>query len=154
MPIFEPALITYIIFALIILLGVSFIFIAHLYDRLKKITAGSQGSFEEIITEVQGKLTDYETFKKHTQEAHLHLENKTSLIKGSLDCFSFKAFDGLGGGKNSFIVPFLNEHGDGFLLSTIDTRERVNIFAKSVENWKSERPLTDEEEQVLTNVKK
>ncbi len=154
MPIFQPVILSYIIFALIIFLGLSFVFIAHLYKKIKRITAGSHGSFEEIIGEVQTKLTDYEEFKEKIRDAHITLNEKASSIKGCLDCYSFKAFDGLGGGKNSFVTAFLNEHGDGILLSTIDTRERVNIFAKPIEAWQSERTLTDEEQEVLTKLKK
>lgn len=154
MPIFEPALLTYLTIALIILLGVSLGCIFHLYTKLKNLTAGSRGSFENVIMDVQDKLRDYQSFKSLSSEQHRALMEKTSHIKGCTECYNFKAFDGLGGGKNSFVTAFLDDHGNGLLLSTIDTRDRVNIFAKPIENWQSERTLTEEEQEVLTKLKK
>jgi hypothetical protein len=45
----------------------------------------------------------------------------------------FKAFDGMkSGGTNSFSLALLNEEGDGVILSTLHSRERVNVYSKEI----------------------
>jgi len=136
------------------ILGVTLVLVFSLFMRIKKLTRGSNGSFEHIVQDVQKTLTDYDSFKSEIQHFQKTLDAKVSHIKGCSECYNFKAFDGMGGGKNSFVMAFLDDYGTGLLLSTIDTRDRVNIFAKPVTNWKSERTLTEEEREVLTKLKK
>lgn len=154
MPLFEPELLSIFIITLTILIFGSFITIGILYSRINKLTRGASGSFEHVVRDIQSTLSDYQNFKKEIIRSQQFLDEKTSRIKGGSDCHNFKDSDGLGGGKNSFVTAFINDHGDGFLLSTIDTRERVNIFAKPISGWVSERSLSEEEQAVLTKLKK
>jgi ABC-type multidrug transport system fused ATPase/permease subunit len=154
MPVFEPQILTLAIFILGLFLIIALSFVFSLSLRIKKLTRGSQGSFEDVIQDVQSTLTDYQSFKSNAQSLQSSLEAKVSEIKSCSECYNFKAFDGMGGGKNSFVTAFLDDYGNGVLLSTIDTRDRVNIFAKSITAWESERTLSEEESQVLTKLKK
>jgi hypothetical protein len=43
----------------------------------------------------------------------------------------------------------LNEEGDGVVLSSLYSRERMSVFAKPIKNKKSEYELTVEEKAVL-----
>ena len=43
----------------------------------------------------------------------------------------------------------LNEEGDGVVLSSLYSRERMSIFAKPIKNNKSEYELSAEEKEVL-----
>ena len=43
----------------------------------------------------------------------------------------------------------LNEEGDGVVLSSLYSRERMSIFAKPIKNGKSEYELTEEEKKLL-----
>jgi len=47
----------------------------------------------------------------------------------------------------------VNENGDGVVLSSLYSRERMSIFAKPVKNGKSEYELTTEEKEVLEKAK-
>ena len=62
----------------------------------------------------------------------------------------FNPFAGTGsGGNQSFATALLDEDGSGVVLSTLYARDKVSIFAKPIENRKSEFELTDEEKEVL-----
>lgn len=47
----------------------------------------------------------------------------------------------------------LNEDGDGVVISSLYSRERMSIFAKPIKNGKSEYELTDEEKKSLAKAK-
>jgi len=47
----------------------------------------------------------------------------------------------------------LNEVGDGVVLSSLYSRERMSVFAKPVKAGKSEFELSDEEKEVLARAK-
>ncbi|NIT70429.1 DUF4446 family protein, partial [candidate division KSB1 bacterium] len=53
----------------------------------------------------------------------------------------FNPFKGTGGGQ-SFAAAFLSEHGNGVVISTLYSRERVSVFAKPIQSFASEYELT------------
>lgn len=154
MPQLDPLLLNNLVIILTFLLVISLFLTTSLLLRIKKLTRGSSGSFEKVLIDIQKTLEDYSTFKKRSTQIQETLEKRVSNIKGFTECYNFKAFDGLGGGKNSFVTAFVDDFGNGILISTIDTRDRVNIFAKQIQDWKSDRTLTEEEQEVLTKLKK
>lgn len=94
--------------------------------------------------------------KNHGQNkeiiSHLRvLDRKINTAPRGLGIILFKAFDGMkSGGGNSFALALLNEKGDGTVLSTLHSRERVNVYAKEIKNFTCAVLLTDEEQQALT----
>ncbi len=57
------------------------------------------------------------------------------------------------GSNQSFAVVILNEDGEGVVLSSLYSRERVSIFAKPIIKHGSEYDLTDEEKEALLKAK-
>ena len=53
------------------------------------------------------------------------------------------------GSNQSFAIGMLNEKGDGVVLSSLYSRERMSVFAKPIKGGKSEYELTAEEKEVL-----
>ncbi|MEK7113754.1 MAG: DUF4446 family protein, partial [Patescibacteria group bacterium] len=53
------------------------------------------------------------------------------------------------GGNQSFALGILNEDGDGVVISSLYSRERMSVFAKPIKNGTSEYELTGEEKEVL-----
>jgi thymidylate kinase len=63
----------------------------------------------------------------------------------------FDPFEGTtGSGKQSFAMALLNEHGDGVVISSLYTREKVSVFAKPIEKKTSQYELTKEEKEVVS----
>jgi hypothetical protein len=56
------------------------------------------------------------------------------------------------GDGQSFAAAFLDEKGDGVILSTLSLRERVSVFAKPVKNYASPHELTEEEKAAMRAV--
>ncbi len=53
------------------------------------------------------------------------------------------------GSNQSFAIGMLNEEGDGIVLSSLYSRERMSVFAKPIKEHKSEYELSAEEKHVL-----
>lgn len=60
----------------------------------------------------------------------------------------YKAFPDVGGDL-SFSLALLNQKGSGLILTGIHGRSETRIYAKGIEGFKSNHPLSDEEQQVL-----
>ena len=66
----------------------------------------------------------------------------------------FNPFKGTGaGGNQSFATALLNENGDGVVLSSLYSRERVSVYAKPVQKFSSEYELSGEEKQAIKSAK-
>lgn len=57
------------------------------------------------------------------------------------------------GGNQSFATAFLNEQGDGVIVSSLYAHGKTSIFAKPVKGFASAHELTEEEQQVLSETK-
>ncbi len=55
---------------------------------------------------------------------------------------------------NSFSTAFINEHGDGIVLTSHYARERISMFAKPVKAFASEHELSEEEIESIETCKK
>ena len=53
------------------------------------------------------------------------------------------------GSNQSFCIAFLNEDGDGVVISSLYSREKVSVYAKPIKNYKSEYSLSDEEKEAV-----
>ncbi len=64
----------------------------------------------------------------------------------------FNPFDD-SGGNVSFALAVLNDHKDGFVLSSLHAREGTRVYAKTVKSGLSESKLTDEELKAIKQAK-
>lgn len=53
------------------------------------------------------------------------------------------------GGDNSFVAVLLDSKNDGFLISSLYTREGVRIYGKNIVGGRSRHALSEEERKVL-----
>ena len=58
------------------------------------------------------------------------------------------------GGNQSFAVAIINEDGDGVVLSSLYSRERMSVFAKPIIKGVSDIELTAEEKTVVAEAHK
>lgn len=85
----------------------------------------------------------------HKKSAHLaNIEGRLSRSIQKVETVRFNAFANSGGGQ-SFATAFLDEKGNGVVLSTLYQRERVSVFSKPIENYSSTFTLTPEEEEAI-----
>jgi hypothetical protein len=60
----------------------------------------------------------------------------------------FDAFEDMGG-RLSFAAAFLDGHGDGVIVTSINGRQETRCYAKQVRNGTSAHHLSDEERQAI-----
>ena len=79
---------------------------------------------------------------------------KTKLRKSirGLETIRFNPFPDQGSNQ-SFAIGMLNEEGDGVVLSSLYSRDRMSVFAKPIKNSKSEYELSAEEKNALQKAK-
>ncbi len=126
-----------------------------LHGRLTRLMHGKQAiTLEDSFNAMRVDLQKLEVFRNDL-EAYLKIVDKrlSQSIRG-VEAINFNAFAGAESGGKSFAIAFLNEHGDGVIISSLHTRDRVNVFTKRISHFASEIPLSDEEEKALTNAKK
>jgi hypothetical protein len=71
------------------------------------------------------------------------LRQRVSSLVGTVGLTRYDAFDA--GGQLSYSAAFLDEAGDGVVLSTLNGRSEARSYAKPVRGGRSEHHLTDEE---------
>jgi hypothetical protein len=133
---------------LIILLLV--IWLVSLERKLRRLTAGADGaSLEKVIHALvdQVKATDEvnEEIKDYLRQLDARLKKSVQHVK----TIRFNPFPDQGGNQ-SFAIAWLNEEGDGTVLSSLYARDRVSVFAKPVKARQSEFELSREEQASLT----
>lgn len=134
--------------AIVVLLA----WIIRLEWRLRQLFGGRGArSLEEVVVGLVKAV-------KHTDQINLeirnHLVKMESRLRRSIQhvkTVRFNPFRGEGQGSNqSFAAAFLDEHGDGVVISTLYARDKVGVYAKPIAGRASTFELTEEETAVLS----
>lgn len=144
-----------IIFGLIFLaIAVLAFFVFRANSRVEKLLQGKnakslEDSFGYLLEEVKRMNQNQEITEKT-------LKNFNTRIRKSMSGFKTIRFNPFpeSGGNQSFAIALVNEEGDGFIISSLYTREKTSVFAKPIKGFKSEFELTTEEKQALDESKK
>lgn len=132
----DPIIITLIILALIVLVLAYMVY--ALNSKLQKILVGEK---VENLNHFKKEITDYlET-----------VENRLKKSIQAVHTVRFNPFKGTtgSGGNQSFATAFINEKGDGVVVSSLYAREHVSIFSKPIVKGASEYELSDEEKEAV-----
>jgi membrane protein implicated in regulation of membrane protease activity len=75
--------------------------------------------------------------------------------KGSLRHVGLVRYDAFGdvGGRQSWSIALLDDAGDGVVLTAIHGRSEARSYAKSVAGWRSEQPLSPEEQDAVASAR-
>lgn len=127
------------------------VWIVLLEKRISKLTAGKNtSSLEDTINENQKAIADLFTFRREVNQALENIDERMQKKLHGVKTVRFNPFAGTGsGGNQSFASALLDENGDGVVISSLYSREKVSIFAKPIKARTSEFELTDEEREVL-----
>ncbi|MEN9582785.1 MAG: hypothetical protein RL641_739 [Candidatus Parcubacteria bacterium] len=133
---------------LISLLSIIGVFVLN--TRLKKIMNGKTGrDIEEGIVSIDKKLLAMENNEEMLAEAIENLDKRLRSSIRSVEMTRFNPFEDQGG-NHSFAISMVNERGDGVVISSLYSRERMSVFAKHIKKGKSDIDLTEEEQDVLS----
>jgi len=146
--------IIYLTLALVVLIIILLGWVTRLEVKIHRLMRGKRGhSLEDSFVTMQTDLKDIEKFRKDMEKYLKNVEARLSRSIRGVGNVNFNAFTGLESGGKSFASAFLNEHGDGIILSSLHARDHVSIFSKEVKGYKTEVELSDEEKAALTKAK-
>lgn len=136
----------YIISAVVIII---LLWILMIEIRLKKIFAGTKArNLEEMIVIVGKKINQLEE-KEEKIDNHLKtIDDRLNKSIRSIETVRFNPFVDAGSNQ-SFAISFMNDEGNGVVMSSLYARDRMSIFAKPIVKGKSEFELSSEEKEVL-----
>lgn len=121
--------------------------------RLKKFFLGKKAKdLEDTILEIERGL---QALAKREQDLEKEMSIVNAKLKKSirgLETVRFNPFPDQGSNQ-SFAVGLLNEDGDGVVISSLYSRERMSVFAKPVKGGASTYELSEEEKEVLNKAK-
>lgn len=156
--IFNPELNTDII--LYICIGLAIVFVAiliwniRLELKVRRLMRGKNGrSLEGAFTAMQSELDSFDKFRVEIEEYLANVEKRVSTSMRGFSNVTFNAFKGMDSGGKSFATAIINEKGDGIIISSLHSRDRVSIFTKEITNYQAKVELSEEEEKALTNAK-
>lgn len=140
-----------IIYILSIVSLILIIWLVKLEMRFKALTRGKKISIEDAIGLIENDMKNFKSFKGDLEAYLKKVETRLSKSIQGVETVNYSAFEGLdSGGRQSFATTLLNEKGDGIIISTLHSRDRVNVFGKEVLNFKPLLKLSDEEQASLT----
>src|SRR3989344_4673356 len=150
--IFDPMFITYGTVASIIILTIWNIYLGI---RIKKLMGGKDGkSLENSIVSAHENLNKLNEFQKEAIGHFINIEKRLNRSVQSVETIRFNPFKGEGvGGNQSFSTTFLSQNGDGVVISSLYSRDRISIFSKPLSRFESSFELSEEEKEVILNSK-
>lgn len=124
--------------------------------RLRKLLAGKNAqSLEGVIGTLGADIRALEKFRDETSEYLKKAEVRLRRSIQGVETIRFNAFKGTGeGGNQSFAIALLSENGDGAVVSSLYSRDRMSVYAKPVRSFASEHGMTDEEHEVIARAKR
>ncbi|OGI77412.1 hypothetical protein A3C57_02215 [Candidatus Nomurabacteria bacterium RIFCSPHIGHO2_02_FULL_33_12] len=148
---FSPLYITIAILILIV-----FILIIHTFvleHRLRSLFRGQKGqSLEKVIQDMQNRLNSHNAQAVKNSNDINNLSNRLRSRIRNVSTLRFKPFEDAGSNQ-SFAIAMIDDESNGVVLSSLDTRDRMSVFAKPIKSGKSEYELTNEEKSVLESAK-
>ena len=148
----DPKTIALVILSLLVLGLATWLIL--LERRLRRLMVGKDArSLEDTIGAIRDGV--YALTRAH-RESGTRIDDLDRRVRRSVqgvETLRFNAF-GDAGSKQSFAIGFLNEEGDGVVLSSLYARDRMSVFAKAVKGHTSEHELTEEERAAIERARR
>lgn len=136
---------------LTLVVAILVIFSITLSLRVSRLTRGSNGkSLEGTIGALGERTSALESYARNNQATVKHMEARLARAVQGVAAVRFDPFKQQGG-QQSFSTAFLNERGDGVVMSGIHSRDQVRVYAKPVQKFASPHDLSAEEKQAIQN---
>ena len=117
--------------------------------RFRRLFRGRKAKdVKSILASLDKDLKNLNIARKEVEK---YLETVEKRLRKSIQHTGFLRFNPFddAGSNQSFVVALLNELGDGVVISSLYSREKVGIYAKPIKNYQSEYQLTKEEEDAI-----
>lgn len=129
--------------------------IVRLEVKIGRLLRGTKSvSLEDSILNVIEELKELNKFRGVSEKYFANVEQRLRRSVQAVETVRFNPFRGSGeGGNQSFATAFINEHGDGVVISSLNARERLSLFSKPLRKFSSDFELSDEETEVITRAR-
>lgn len=117
------------------------------YQQL--VSGASAGNLEEIMSMHVARINQHDRRLGEVDRALDGLDRVIQTAVQRVGLVRFNPFEDVGGDQ-SFAIALLDQHGNGFVLSSLHNRTETRVYAKPVEGGKPRYTLSDEEAQALT----
>ncbi len=144
-------ILTYIIIILAVFVLILCILLIRLEFRFRKMLLGKNAkTLEDTINIINSKIKNLHTSGKEIEDYLVSAEKRIKRSVQGVATVRFNPFKGTGsGGNQSFATAFVNEDGNGVVLSSLYSRDRVSVYSKPLIKYKSEFELTKEEKEAV-----
>jgi len=144
---------TILIYIISGIITIIILWIISIEYRLKRFFTGTNARNLEEVMNIIGK--DNALIKQVQSQIKTNLVNIDKRLDKSIRNVKTVRFNPFvdAGGNQSFAISFLNDEGDGVIISSLYARDRMSIFAKPINKGKSDFELTNEEKEVLEKSK-
>ncbi|MFA6393034.1 MAG: DUF4446 family protein [Candidatus Paceibacterota bacterium] len=130
-----------------------FIWVLITEYRFRKFFAGTKAkNLEDVMLRLGEQMA---TLKETQIEINKHLVTVDKRLDKSIRSVETVRFNPFldAGSNQSFAISFLNDEGNGVVMSSLYARDRMSIFAKPIIAGKSDFELSTEEKEVLEKSK-
>ncbi|MDI6715336.1 MAG: DUF4446 family protein [Actinomycetota bacterium] len=107
---------------------------------------------EDFVNVVKRSFSEVPILQENFKELKMKQDKLAVALDTTVQRIGLVRFDAFSdvGGKLSFAVALLNNHGDGVVISTINGRQESRSYAKIIRGGNSEYALSDEERQAIS----
>ncbi|HBM45798.1 MAG: hypothetical protein UT05_C0002G0044 [Parcubacteria group bacterium GW2011_GWF2_38_76] len=139
----------YITYALIALVAILLILAIRLEIRIRRLLRGN--NVKDVEGTIVSALNDIEKLTDSKKEIEKEIQAIKTKIRRNIQTAGTIRFNPFGdaGGNQSFASAFLDDHGDGVVLSSLYARDKVSVFAKPIKKLKSDYELSGEEKEAM-----
>ena len=150
---FDANTISFIILSALVLCLAGYVVFLH--TKLKKFLADKNAeSIGDSMVNLASRADTIEKFRSNMEEYLVSVERRLKKSVQAVHTVRFNPFKASGGGGNqSFATAFINESGDGVVISSLYSRDNVSIFGKPVKSHASEYELSGEEKEAIKMAK-
>ena len=140
--------------SLLILIGTLLIvvllaWIIRLEIKLKRFLQGKDArNLEDLIVETLETVKQTDRINEEITQHLLKVEERLRKSVQHVKTVRFNPFPDQGGNQ-SFVTAFLDERGNGAVVSSLYSRDKVSVYSKPIQNRESEYELTEEEKEAL-----
>lgn len=120
------------------------------YDLLTRGADG--GSLQQVLEthmgemrQAQASVQELDTLARGLERAAHHHVQRVGFLR-------FNPFRDAGGDQ-SFALAVADQDGNGFVLSSLHSRDATRVYGKPLVGWESVYPLSDEENQAINKAK-
>lgn len=144
---------TIIIFVLIIVVGLLSAEIFRLNARFRKVLLGKNGKdLEETIDTLSKGMENLDSRSSEMENYIIKMDARLRKSIQKVNTIRFNPFKDQGSNQ-SFATSLLDEEGNGVIISSLYSRDKVSVYAKPIVKYKSEYEMSDEEKEAIEKSK-